>query len=550
MRVADLRIGTRLGAAFAVLLTLLTIVGAFGVHSMARIQGELDRLVAKNDAQIAHATAMSFAFRDILMSITVMVQARDNQLLQERKARMTAARERYGAAKKAFAGNISDEQERAYLARLDASLKTAIPLSNKSVRLAEEGNLEAASETMIKESEPAGLVAIAIVDELVRYEQDAATAAAQRSREAYGLARNIVVAACAITILGGALVAAYSIQSITSPLKEAVRLAETVATGDLTRPVHSPSRDETGRLLRALAAMQESLARIVSNVRGGADAIAAASGQIAGGNQDLSQRTEEQASSLEETAASMEQLTATVKQNADNARQANQFAQAASEVALKGGQVVQQAVGTMDSIEESSRKVVDIIGVIDGIAFQTNILALNAAVEAARAGEQGRGFAVVAGEVRTLAQRSAAAAKEIKGLIDDSVAKVGAGSQLVHQAGTTMQEIVVSIRRVTDIMGEIAAASAEQTRGIEQVNIAITEMDRGTQQNASLVEEAAAAAQALRDQADSLVQAVRVFSLADGKSGARSQPPLLREAAARPLLEAAARTPLALAPAS
>jgi methyl-accepting chemotaxis protein len=301
--------------------------------------------------------------------------------------------------------------------------------------------------------------------------------------------------------------------SITRPLKEAVGVAQRVAAGDLTAHIEPSTRDEIGDLMRALKEMNDSLLGIVGQVRVGTDTIATASGQIAAGNQDLSSRTEEQASSLEETAASMEELTGTVKQNADNARQANQLAVSASSVAVKGGSVVSQVVDTMGSINASSRKIVDIIGVIDGIAFQTNILALNAAVEAARAGEQGRGFAVVAGEVRNLAQRSAAAAKEIKTLIGDSVGKVDAGSALVGEAGKTMEEIVGSVKRVTDIMGEIMAASQEQTTGIEQINQAIAQMDQVTQQNASLVEEAAAAAESLQDQAGNLAQVVSVFKL-------------------------------------
>ncbi|MBT2326186.1 cache domain-containing protein [Variovorax paradoxus] len=293
------------------------------------------------------------------------------------------------------------------------------------------------------------------------------------------------------------------------------RITLRIAEGDLSVPIELRKDDSTS-LLHSIKSMRDSLARVVGEVRDGTDTIATASGQIASGNHDLSSRTEEQASSLQQTAASMEELTSTVKQNADNARQANQLALSASEVAVKGGDVVSQVVDTMASINASSKKIVDIIGVIDGIAFQTNILALNAAVEAARAGEQGRGFAVVASEVRSLAQRSAAAAKEIKGLIDDSVGKVDAGSALVGVAGKTMEEIVSSVKRVTDIIGEITAASHEQTQGIEQINQAITQMDQVTQQNAALVEEASAAAQSMQEQAGSLVEAVSVFRLDAG----------------------------------
>jgi methyl-accepting chemotaxis protein len=304
-------------------------------------------------------------------------------------------------------------------------------------------------------------------------------------------------------------------RSITKPMHHAIKVAQSVAAGDLTTSIEVRNKNETGQLMQALKEMNASLLKTVQQVRIGTDTMATASSQIAAGNLDLSSRTEQQASALEETASSMEELTSTVKQNADNARQANQLAVSASEVALKGGQVVAQVVDTMDGINTSSKKIVDIIGVIDGIAFQTNILALNAAVEAARAGEQGRGFAVVATEVRSLAQRSAAAAKEIKALIGDSVGKVEAGSALVEQAGNTMEQVVASIQRVTDIMGEITAASNEQTAGIEQVNQAITEMDGVTQQNAALVEQAAAAAEALQEQAGSLAQVVSIFKLDD-----------------------------------
>jgi len=321
-------------------------------------------------------------------------------------------------------------------------------------------------------------------------------------------------------------------RSITTPLADAVALARKVANGDLTSRIEVTSKNETGQLLAALRSMNEGLVKIVSEVRGGTELISAASQQIASGNADLSQRTEEQASSLEETASSMEELTSTVRLNAENARQANQLAAGASEVAVQGGEMVGQVVKTMASINESSRKIADIIGVIDSIAFQTNILALNAAVEAARAGEQGRGFAVVATEVRNLAQRSAAAAKDIKVLIGDSVEKVDAGAKLVDQTGETMGKIVNTVKRMTDIMAEIAAASHEQSAGIEQVNQAITQMDQVTQQNAALVEEAAAAAESMQDQALTLAQAVAVFKLSPGEPGMlaayRSEKPVVR----------------------
>jgi methyl-accepting chemotaxis protein len=304
---------------------------------------------------------------------------------------------------------------------------------------------------------------------------------------------------------------------ITRPLMEAVEVAETVAKGDLTQHIEVKSRDETGQLLQALKDMKESLGGIVTEVRDTTGVITNAARDVAAGNADLSQRTIEQAANLEETASSMEELNSTVKQNAENAKQANQLALSASNVAVKGGQAVSEVVHTMDSISTSSKKIVDIISVIEGIAFQTNILALNAAVEAARAGEKGRGFAVVASEVRNLAQRSAAAAKEIKTLIDDSVNKVVIGTQQVDQAGATMSEIVSAVKRVTDIMAEISAASNEQSSGIEQVNKAIIQMDEVTQQNAALVEQAAAAAQSMQEQAGTLMEAVSIFKVAGGK---------------------------------
>ncbi len=323
-----------------------------------------------------------------------------------------------------------------------------------------------------------------------------------------------------VAVVAGILVS----RSITRPLGEAVEAAQSVAAGDLRTTIDVRSSDETGQLLQALKDMTGSLQNIVAQVRSGTETIAVASDEIASGNLDLSHRTEQQAGAIEETAASMEEITSTVQQNAENARQANQLAISACDVAAKGGQMVEQVVGTMASISDSSRKIVDIISVIDGIAFQTNILALNAAVEAARAGEQGRGFAVVAGEVRNLAQRSATAAKEIKELINDSVQRVDAGNRLVGETGATMGDIVTSVRRVMDIIGEISTASAEQGAGIAQVNMAVSEMDAVTQQNAALVEEAAAAAQSLRDQTEALNEVVAVFKLEDARATRKAIP--------------------------
>jgi len=339
-----------------------------------------------------------------------------------------------------------------------------------------------------------------------------------------GVARYDTIRIIALTsIIGGVLFAILFglslIRGISRSLNQAMSAADAVAQGDLSHPIRVEGKDEVAQLLTSLSAMQESLTKVVGTVRQGSEGVATASAQIASGNQDLSQRTEEQASALEETAASMEELSSTVKQNADNAKQANQLAQGASTVAVKGGEVVGQVVETMKGINDASKKIADIISVIDGIAFQTNILALNAAVEAARAGEQGRGFAVVASEVRSLAGRSADAAKEIKTLITASVERVEQGTALVDQAGTTMTEVVSSIRRVTDIMGEISAASNEQSQGVAQVGEAISQMDQVTQQNAALVEEGAAAAESLKVQAQQLVQAVAVFKLSQGQGG-------------------------------
>jgi len=352
------------------------------------------------------------------------------------------------------------------------------------------------------------------INALIQSQLDEAAKENQSSQSTFEMVRLVCLTGMAFGLILAAFVGAMLVKSIVRPLDEAVRIAGAVADGDLTQDIPVRANDETGHLMRALNEMNAGLARIVGRVRAGTDTIASASGQIATGNQDLSARTEQQAASLERTAASMEELTSTVRQNADNARQANTLAQSASEVAARGGTVVTQVVATMGAINASAARIADIIGVIDGIAFQTNILALNAAVEAARAGEQGRGFAVVAGEVRSLAQRSAGAAKEIKALIDDSVHKVGQGNELVDAAGRTMRDVVTSVQHAAVIMEDITAASRVQNDGIAEVNAALAQLDGITRENAGLVEESAAASASVAVQAGHLAQVLSVFKLA------------------------------------
>jgi len=412
-----------------------------------------------------------------------------------------------GVAAYGKTGAIGD-QEKASLDEVSKGVALYRTAMQKAVEMKTAGaSIEEIDKAIAGADKP---IAKAWQDILVVVRQEAASTG-QAITDTVKFGATVIAALTAFVIALSILAAWLVTRSITAPIAQAVKVAQRVAAGDLTLRIESTSTDETGLLLQALKAMNDNLQQIVNQVRVGAETIATASQQISSGNLDLSSRTEQQAASLEETASSMEELTSTVQHNADNSRQASALADSASQIASEGGAVVAQVVDTMNTIDASSAKIVEIIGVIDGIAFQTNILALNAAVEAARAGEQGRGFAVVAAEVRNLAQRSAGAAKEIKALIDNSVGQVKAGSELVGRAGETMEKVVASVKRVSDVINEITAAGPEQTAGIEQINQAIVQMDQVTQQNAALVEEAAAAAGALQEQAANLVEKVRVF---------------------------------------
>jgi methyl-accepting chemotaxis protein len=425
---------------------------------------------------------------------------------------------------------ISDDKDRALLEVERSTFADYGKLRDNVAILAASGKEDEARDMLLANQSIINKMAAAFAEHR-HYNVELGKHGAEQAITALVRANRFSVIVATLGVIGIGLMGVLLVGRIVGSINEAVDVAQTIASGDLTSTIEVKSNDEMGMLLGALKEMNASLLRIVSQVRSGTDHIAAASAEIAAGNLDLSSRTEQQASSLEETASSMEELTATVRKNADNARQANGLATSASDEALRGGQVVSRVVSTMGSINASAKKIVDIIGVIDGIAFQTNILALNAAVEAARAGEQGRGFAVVAAEVRNLAQRSARAAKEIKMLIDDSVQKVDAGTKLVDEAGATMNDVVASVRRVTDIIAEISASSQEQSDGIEQINQAVMQMDDVTQQNASLVEQAAAAAQALQSQSSDLAATVSVFKLAVEPAHAvnnrRSVPPVL-----------------------
>ncbi|CAN7717528.1 methyl-accepting chemotaxis protein [Pseudoduganella sp. LjRoot289] len=512
----NLKIGTRLAGGFGLVLMLAMLMAWVGLSHMRSVAEASHDMMQQ---PLAKERMISDWYRLIHTSVrrtTAISKSTDPSLGSFFAADAAASSNEVNALQKKVEPLLESEAEKALFATMIAARKRYVAARDGIVALKKEGKFDEAAALLEKDFIPDGKAYLDALSGLLAMQRHSIDSQAARIDGIHQESRRFMLGfAVAVLALGG--VCAWRLtRGITEPLERAVQVACAVASNDLRSDIVVDSRDETGTLLRALKTMNGGLARIVGEVRSGTGQIATASRQIAAGNQDLSSRTEQQAGNLEETASSMEELTATVKQNADNARQANQLAVAASRVAERGGEVVGQVVETMESINASARKIVDIISVIDGIAFQTNILALNAAVEAARAGEQGRGFAVVATEVRNLAHRSAAAAKEIKALIDDSVGKVDAGSRLVGQAGVTMSEVVDSIQRVTGIMGEISTASVEQSAGIEQVNAAMTQMDRVTQQNAALVEEAAAAAEALEAQAAALAGVVSVFKLPEG----------------------------------
>ncbi|RZJ62912.1 MAG: HAMP domain-containing protein [Acidovorax sp.] len=506
-------IATRLIGAFTAMVLMLIALGATSLVRSAHQRLELSDVV---DTRVPITEALGV----LADSVNIQAIQYRNLVIFGSEPVTRAAHEQIRSARAATADQyklldklISSPKGEELLAKMLKARASFNDRGDEFLALMQKGQKDDATQLLEAQLRPIQLDYQKTLRDQVDFQSQLTDEAGKEAEDAAAALQRDVTIAGAFSIALAIFLAITIIRSITRPLAQAVEAADRVASGDLSGTIHTQSKDETGKLLSALQRMQQSLVDTVSTVRVNAESVASASSQIASGNNDLSARTEQQASALEETAASMEELGSTVRQNADNARQANQLAMSASTVAVQGGDVVAEVVETMKGINDSSKKIADIISVIDGIAFQTNILALNAAVEAARAGEQGRGFAVVAGEVRSLAGRSAEAAKEIKALITASVERVEQGTALVDKAGATMTEVVSSIRRVTDIMGEISAASSEQSAGVGQVGEAVTQMDQATQQNAALVEEMAAAASALNSQAGELVNAVAVFKL-------------------------------------
>ena len=544
MKLNDFRVGTRLCAGFAVVLLLLAMLLGGGIWSLQQATTSTREMMS---IPLAKERLAEEWFRSVSAGVTrAMALAKTNDPALDQmfaaEAKIYTTRGNANIAKDLQALPM-DPPEQALLDKINTNRQRYTTTRDALMKAKKNGDMDEVARLFAGEFSVVPPQYVASIKAFLDYQRkdidDIAAQIEQQSRQSMRWLAWIGAA----TLVLGALFAWLLTVSITAPLRQAVAAAKTVAEGDLRGQIQVEGKDETGQLLLALQDMNTSLVRIVGDVRQGTDTIGITASEIAAGNLDLSSRTEEQASALEQTAASMEELTATVKHNAENARQANQMAAAAANVAVQGGNAVKLVVDTMGAIDASSRKIVDIIGVIDSIAFQTNILALNAAVEAARAGEQGRGFAVVATEVRSLAQRSAAAAKEIKALISESVDKVADGSKQVADAGHKMEQIVTSVARVTDIIAEIMTASVEQSAGIEQINAAIGQMDSVTQQNAALVEEATAAAVSLDEQAASLTATVSQFLLQEGTLGTPAPPAPPAPAAPLPPLPSCPRWP-------
>ncbi|RZT04165.1 methyl-accepting chemotaxis protein [Duganella sp. CF402] len=537
----NLRLFTKLMLSFGVVLALCLGLGVFSVVQLAKVNQTSTDLQTNWMPSVRMLLEMKYDVARYRAQETQHILSNTEADFAKYEKRMVEFKDKLKAHSAEYEKLISEPEERAGYAEFNKLWDQYIAISAEVQKLSRASQDDEAKALIRGKSSTLFNSASEILEKLAEVNIKGGNQASEHGNELYASARWWIIGIIALCIAIGMVQAVWISGLISRPLVNAVQIAQTVAAGNLTSQIDVSTTDETGQLLAALKEMNDNLQNIVGQVRTGTDVIATAASEIATGNLDLSARTEQQASSLEETASSMEEMTSTVKQNSDNARRANELAHSASGIALQGGNVVSQVVETMGSINASSSKIVDIIGVIDGIAFQTNILALNAAVEAARAGEQGRGFAVVASEVRNLAQRSASAAKEIKGLITDSVAQVEAGSKLVHQAGKTMDEVVASVKKVSDIVAEITTAGREQEVGIEQINQAITEMDAVTQQNAALVEQAAAASASMQEQAENLSRVVSVFKL-DQNAAAPSM------AAPRPAHAAASAPPRPAAP--
>ncbi|MES2947897.1 MAG: methyl-accepting chemotaxis protein [Pseudomonadota bacterium] len=519
-----MKISSRLALGFGMLGLLIALMGAMSLIKIASVESAFQQVTAERMPRVAALNDVKNRVYQIGVSMRNMVIMTAPTELKAQQEQIESNRKSIGEILTQLKSEIKIEKGQALLATIADARSAYVAGQIKFIDLVNSGKIDEAKTYLLTVVRPSQLTYFSAVDALLGFQAELLKGAVGMADTAVSGVKLTVWSASGIALVVALAMGIAITRSITVPLDHAVAVSQAVAAGDLSMQFEARGKSETAQLLIALKHMLGSLAGVVSNVRAGSESVASASAQIAQGNNDLSARTEQQASALEETAASMEELSATVRQNADSARQANQLALSASGVAIKGGEVVGQVVETMKGINESSRKISDIISVIDGIAFQTNILALNAAVEAARAGDQGRGFAVVASEVRSLAGRSAEAAKEIKSLINASVERVEQGTSLVDQAGVTMTEVVNAIQRVTDLMGEISAASGEQSLGVAQIGEAVTQMDQVTQQNAALVEEMAAAASALGSQARDLVTTVSVFKLAAVHQTTSTQP--------------------------